>query len=121
MDIAASSPLFHKIVRTFTFPFIPFNQSATLLSMNKLNIPETHDHQKPLNVVEVDIEHNPQETPCLLCGKEDYEWGHNEGFLLEHYKEGNPTGILAGKDYIRVRRCLSCNNLQMFHVHASSS
>lgn len=84
--------------------------------MNKLNIPKTEDSQKSLNIVEMDVTINADESPCLLCDKEEYEWGHTEGLMLEHYKPGNPKGLLAGNDYIRVRRCLGCNNLQLFHV-----
>lgn len=84
--------------------------------MKKLNIPACEEEQKKLNVINLDVTENSDEKECLLCGEKEYEWGHTEGLMLEHYKPGSPKGILAGVDYIRVRRCIKCNNLQLFHV-----
>ena len=89
--------------------------------MNKINIPEPSEVPSPksMNVVEIIVDDSSEHLDCLICGKEEYEWGHTEGLILEHYKVGTPAGLLAGKDYIRVRRCLGCNNLQLFHVGIS--
>lgn len=86
--------------------------------MNKVNVtdPSEVPCPKSLNVVEISVDDTSEHLKCLICGEEEYEWGHTEGLMLEHYKAGNPTGLLAGKEYIRVRRCLKCNNLQLFHV-----
>ena len=87
--------------------------------MNKLNIPEAEDAPKEMKIVDMEFEHPQEEAVCFVCGKQHYEWGHTEGLVLEHYTPGPPTGLLSGKDYIRVRRCLECNNLQLFHISAS--
>jgi len=87
----------------------------------KINIPSAEPEPKDLNMVTMPILDNtevPQKhPPCLMCGHEEYEWGHTEGLMKEHYKPGVPKGLLAGGDFIKVRRCLGCNNLQLFHAH----
>ena len=88
--------------------------------MNKLNIPQPEEEVKALNIVDMPMEDPQEEAACLVCGNQYYEWGHTEGIMLEHYKPGVPTGLLAGKDYIRVRRCKCCNNLQLFHARPAS-
>ncbi len=49
---------------------------------------------------------------CPMCGSADFEWGR-----LSYYAYYIPNGCKAtfwGRQYIQVRRCRQCSNLQVF-------
>ncbi len=50
---------------------------------------------------------------CPVCGGENFEWGHLGG--QAYYVPGQNIWRLGRNyQYMRVRRCLTCNNLLVF-------
>ena len=53
----------------------------------------------------------PQQ-PCPICGGTQFEWGRMSGQVF--YAPGDNWWARRGRQAIRIRRCLQCNNLQQF-------
>src|SRR5262245_40055008 len=53
----------------------------------------------------------PQQ-PCPICGGTEFEWGRPGGQVF--YIPGDRWWTGKGRQAIRLRRCLQCNNLQQF-------
>lgn len=62
---------------------------------------------------------------CPICGSVDFEWGHllTERSESTYYVSDDRTTVQkflgAGLKTVRVRRCLTCNNMQFFTVPTS--
>ncbi len=54
---------------------------------------------------------DPQ-TPCAVCGGQAFEWGRLAGQVV--YIPGLSFWGRKGRQVIKVRRCLQCNNLLQF-------
>ena len=58
---------------------------------------------------------NPDEFPCPICGKTDYEWGVSvgEGPSQRLYARANVAGWGEG-EVLYTRKCLHCSNVLFF-------
>lgn len=54
---------------------------------------------------------DPQQ-PCLICGGQEFEWGRLAGQV--YYVPGFSLWGSKGRQSIKIRRCLQCNNLLQF-------
>ena len=54
---------------------------------------------------------DPQ-TPCAICGGQEFEWGRLAGQV--YYLPGLSVWGRKGRQVIKLRRCLRCNNLLQF-------
>ncbi len=57
-------------------------------------------------------------SPCLICGQADYEWGYLQADSLKYFSDG--SGFLQRNFYlkyrVRARKCRSCSNIQLFDI-----
>jgi hypothetical protein len=54
---------------------------------------------------------DPQ-TPCAVCGGQEFEWGRLAGQV--YYIPSANLWRRKGRQVIKIRRCLQCNNLLQF-------
>jgi hypothetical protein len=54
---------------------------------------------------------DPQQ-PCPVCGGQEFEWGRLAGQV--YYIPGFSLWRGKGRQVIKIRRCLQCNNLLQF-------
>ena len=61
------------------------------------------------------MNNNLRETPCLICGKQEFEWGVLAP-IQNFFSDEEPfvRRLTRMKSKTRVRCCLSCGNLQHF-------
>ncbi len=52
-----------------------------------------------------------QETKCPICGGQNFEWGLLAG---AYYLPGTSLWSMRGRQAIKVRRCVQCNNVVAF-------
>jgi len=55
---------------------------------------------------------NDPQTPCAVCGGQEFEWGRLAGQV--YYIPGLNLWARKGRQVIKIRRCLQCNNLLQF-------
>jgi hypothetical protein len=53
-----------------------------------------------------------QQGKCPVCGGETFEWGRLAG--QSYYLPGESLWRVSGRQVIKIRRCLQCNNLLSF-------
>ena len=56
-------------------------------------------------------------TPCPVCGKGEFQWGHLYGQGLTFQPDGT-SGLSKAFRFgtkMRARLCSSCRNIQIFH------
>jgi len=55
-------------------------------------------------------------TACPICGGKEFVWGYMQGRGLDYWTDDASllARIAPSGKRIRVRRCKSCENLQMF-------
>ncbi len=58
------------------------------------------------------LESTTMDRPCPVCGGTEFEWGRLGG--QTYYVPGQSMWRWRGYQYIRIRRCLQCNNLLQF-------
>jgi len=51
-----------------------------------------------------------QQSKCPVCGSQDFEWGR----LQAYYVPGTSLWSAKGRQMVKARRCLRCNNLLQF-------
>jgi hypothetical protein len=51
-----------------------------------------------------------QQGKCTICGGQDFEWGR----LQVYYIPGSSMWSTRGRQVVKARRCLRCNNLLQF-------
>jgi hypothetical protein len=52
------------------------------------------------------------QSKCPVCGGESFEWGRLGG--QTYYVPGQNMWRMRNYQYVRIRRCLTCNNLLAF-------
>lgn len=58
--------------------------------------------------------------PCPICGQSNYEWGF---LTVLGYRRGDTFKVFSGRggySVMRVRRCLTCDNVQHFMDEAAT-
>ncbi|MBN3875727.1 MULTISPECIES: hypothetical protein [unclassified Nostoc] len=58
---------------------------------------------------------SPQETPCPICGSQNFVWGRTVGESVSQwvYFRADEAGWGEGEK-LRTRKCKNCNNVQLF-------
>ena len=56
------------------------------------------------------------ELPCPICGQSNYRWGrlHTDRDVTYHEDEEPILKMIFGGNPVQARRCLRCDNLQLF-------
>jgi hypothetical protein len=57
-----------------------------------------------------------QQNNCPMCGGREFEWGRVQSF----YVPGSSMWSTRGRQVVKARRCLRCNNLLQFTDAAMS-
>ncbi|PHM07828.1 hypothetical protein CK516_24500 [Nostoc sp. 'Peltigera malacea cyanobiont' DB3992] len=57
----------------------------------------------------------PQETPCPICGSQNFVWGRTVGESVSQWVYFRADGAGWGEgEKLRARKCLNCKNVQLF-------
>jgi hypothetical protein len=58
---------------------------------------------------------NPQETPCLICGSQNFVWGRTVGESPSTWVYFRGSDATWGEgEKLLARKCRNCNNVQLF-------
>ncbi|WP_414571191.1 hypothetical protein [Nostoc sp. CCY 9925] len=58
---------------------------------------------------------SPQETPCHICGSQNFVWGRTVGESVSQWVYFRADGAGWGEgEKLRARKCRDCNNVQLF-------
>lgn len=59
--------------------------------------------------------YTPQETPCPICGSQNFVWGRTVAESVSQWVYFRADGAGWGEgEKLRTRKCLDCNNVQLF-------
>ncbi len=71
---------------------------------------EPSHHEKPKR----GLNNSPKDSPCVICGEEDYEWGHPGSQGGVYYVPISSRFGFGMGEPLRARKCLHCGNIQLF-------